>query len=250
MITIKNKHSLLKMQTAGSLLASLFIDLQHLIKPGITTLEIDAWIEKELHAKGLKSKTKGFKTYKHASCISVNDEVVHGVPSAQKVLKNGDVVKVDVVASWKGYCADMARTFFVGEVSDDVKKLAEVARVALDRGIEQARVGNKLSDISAAIQAEVEKHGFGIIRDFAGHGIGKQMHEEPEVLNYGSPGKGPVLRAGMTFAIEPMITLGKHDVYIMPDGWTVKTVDNSYAAHVEDTVAITPEGPKILTKHT
>ena len=161
----------------------------------------------------------------------------------------GDLVKVDVCASWNGYCADMARSFFVGEpLTEEAKKLVEVARQALDKGIEKACVGNRLSDISSAIQHEVEKYGFGVVRDFAGHGIGKKMHEEPEVLNYGRPGCGPILKEGMTLAIEPMITAGKYAVYVAPDGWTVKTVDGSLAAHVEDTIAITNTGPIILTR--
>lgn len=238
------------MQEAGKLLAEVVYAVEARICSGVSTLELDTWIDQELIKKGLKSKTKGFMTYRHASCISVNDEVVHGVPSKAKVLKDGDVVKVDVCASWKGYCADMARTFFVGEASEEAKKLASVAQIALDKGIAQAREGNRVSDISAAIQAEVERHGYGVVRDFAGHGIGKQLHEDPEVLNYGTPGQGPILRAGMTLAIEPMITMGKYDVYITTDGWTVKTKDNSLAAHVEDTVAITQGSPKILTRNT
>jgi methionyl aminopeptidase len=163
-------------------------------------------------------------------------------------LKDGDLVTVDICASFDGYCADMARNFLVGETSDLAKKMVDVAHRALEKGIKKACVGNRLSDISAAIQQEVEKHGFAVVRDFAGHGIGKQMHEDPEILNYGAPGKGPVLYEGMTFAIEPMITAGKYDVYIESDGWTVRTVDGSLAAHVEDTIAITSKGPIILTR--
>lgn len=250
MITIKNKASLRKMEEAGRLLAGIMRDIEVRICSGVSTLSLDAWIDQEMTKRGLKSKTKGFMSYRHASCISVNDEVVHGVPSESSVLKDGDVVKIDICASWQGYCADMARTFFVGTVPEEVRNFASVAQAALDKGIAQAREGNRLSDISAAIQAEVERHGYGVIRDFAGHGIGKQLHEDPEILNYGAPGKGPVLRSGMTFAIEPMITMGKYDVYISTDGWTVKTKDKSLAAHVEDTIAITQGDPKILTRNT
>jgi len=249
MISIKNKLSIQKMEVAGGLLSEILQAIGSMIKPGVSTAELDRWIEGELLARGLKSKTKGYMGYKHASCISVNDEVVHGVPSDKKILKSGDLVKVDVCASWNGYCADMARAFFVGEATDERhRKLIEVAQSALDKGIAQARAGNKLSDISAAIQQEVEKHGFGVIRDFAGHGIGKQMHEDPEVLNYGKAGNGPVLRPGMALALEPMITLGHYDVYVTKDEWTVKTVDKSLAAHVEDTVIITEHEPKITTR--
>lgn len=247
MIHIKNKLSIQKMAQAGSLLSDILAGAGRLIKPGITTAEIDAWIETQLQEKGLVSSVKGYMGYRHVSCISVNDVVVHGVPRTDCVLQLGDLVKVDVCASWNGYCADMARSFFVGQPSEDAQRLVDVAHQALKKGIEQARVGNKLSDISAAIQEEVEKHGFGVVRDFAGHGIGKNMHEAPEIVNYGKPGRGPVLREGMTFAIEPMITAGKYHVYVADDGWTVKTVDHSLAAHVEDTIAITSAGPVILT---
>jgi methionyl aminopeptidase len=247
MIHIKNKLSIDKMAHAGFLLSDILASIDHMIKPGISTAEIDAWIELQLHAKGLVSKVKGYMGYRHVSCISLNDVVVHGVPRSDCILQLGDLVKIDVCASWSGYCADMARSFFVGQPSEQAQKLVDVAYQALKKGIEQARVGNRLSDISAAIQEEVEKNGFGVVRDFAGHGIGKNMHEEPEIVNYGKPGKGPVLREGMTFAIEPMITAGKYQVFVADDGWTVKTVDHSLAAHVEDTIAITSAGPVILT---
>jgi methionyl aminopeptidase len=248
MIVIKNKASLRKMEQAGKLLGEIFDEIKPLIKPGMSTGALDQEIEKRIAAKGLVSKTKGYMGYQHASCISLNDEVVHGVPMNDKIIKEGDLVKVDVCVSWKGYCADMARAFFVGEMPADVKKLVANAKRALKRGISMARPGNTVSDISAAIQHEIELEGFGVVRDFAGHGIGKQMHEEPELLNYGEPGHGPVLRPGMTFAIEPMVTMGKHDVYICNDGWTVKTADNSLAMHIEDTVAVTENEPKVLTK--
>jgi methionyl aminopeptidase len=211
-------------------------------------LDLDQWIAKELQARKLVSMTKGYHGYKHVSCISINDVVVHGIPSVLNVLKIGDIVKVDVCASWNGHCADMTRVFFVGPVSEEAKKLCAVAYAALDKGIAKARAGNRLSDISAAIQAEVEAHGFGVVRDFAGHGIGKQMHEEPEVLNYGKPGCGPILRPGMALALEPMITLGGYQVYVANDGWTVKTVDKSLAAHVEDTIIITEGEPMVVTR--
>ncbi len=248
MIKIKNKLSLQKMETAGKLLVEIFDEIASLIAPGCTTLTIDRTIEQLIQKKGLLSRTKGYMGYKHASCISINDEVVHGVPSDQKVFKDGDLVKIDVCASWRGYCADMARSFYVGSASEQVQRFVSNAQRALNKGIEQVRVGNTLGDISAAIQCEVEKEGFGIVRDFAGHGIGKQMHEEPEILNYGEAGKGVKLQEGMVFAIEPMITMGKHDVYVDRDGWTVKTADKSLAAHVEDTVVVTENGPKILTR--
>jgi len=249
MIIIKNKSALQKMATAGQKLSSIFPGLAQVVVAGATTADVDAWIEKKILELGMVSRTKGYRGYRHASCISVNDEVVHGVPRKSAVLSDGDLVKVDVCASWQKYCADMARCFVVGQTADEsVKQLVLVAQQALDKGIAQARVGNRVSDISVAIQQEVERHGYGVVRDFAGHGIGKSMHEEPEVLNYGELGEGPVLQAGMVIAIEPMITKGGYEVFVEQDGWTVKTDDGSLAAHVEDTVAITYEGPKILTR--
>jgi methionyl aminopeptidase len=248
MITIKNKISLQKMATAGKFLSQIFDEMKEVIKPGISTLELDIWIEEKLKLQGLISQAKGYMGYKHSSCISINDEVVHGVPCKDKFLKDSDLVKVDICVSWKGYCADMARCFFVGDSSDEAKKLVEVAERALSKGISKAVSGARLTDISAAIQEEVEKFGFGIVRDFAGHGIGKKMHEAPEILNFGKPGHGPILRPGMTFAIEPMITLGDYKVFITDDGWTVKTRDKSLAAHVEDTIEVTDGQPKILTR--
>jgi methionyl aminopeptidase len=251
MIVIKNKDSIRKMQEAGKLLSSIFDVIPSIIHAGMSTLQLDQWIEQQLCSKGLISKMKGYRGYRHVSCISINDEVVHGVPSEAKLLANGDVVKVDVCGSWKGYCADMARVFFIGDDIPDIhRKLALVAQQALFKGIEKACVGNRLSDISAAIQKEIEDNGFGVVRDFAGHGIGKQMHEDPEVLNYGKAGTGPVLQHGMAIAIEPMITLGNYDVYITKDGWTAKTTDKSLAVHVEDTVIITNEGPCVTTRNT
>jgi methionyl aminopeptidase len=237
------------MEIAGLLLATMFNELNSIIKPSMSTLEIDFWIENYLKKNGLISSSKGYLGYKHSSCISLNDEVVHGVPTNQKRLNVGDLLKIDVCASFKGYCADMARCFFIGEpILQDAKRLVEVAQSALDYGIANSWAGNHISDISAAIEHEVSQYGYGIVREFAGHGIGKKMHEDPEILNYGKPGCGPLIKSGMAFAIEPMITLGDHRVYIANDGWTVKTVDKSLAAHVEDTIIVTDNGPKIITR--
>lgn len=249
MIFIKNKAAIRKMETAGKKLAEIFKEIPSVLKADVTTLDLDSWIFKKLTEKDLVSRSKGYMGYRHVSCISVNDEVVHGVPSSTRVLQTGDLVKVDICASWKGYCGDMARCFFVGnQESPEAKKLVEAAYASLEKGIEKAVVGNKVGDISAAVQKEVEMHGFGVVRDFAGHGIGKSLHEDPEVLNYGAANTGPPLRAGMTLAIEPMITQGGYEVHVLDDGWTAKTVDGSLAAHVEDTVLITENGPKILTR--
>lgn len=248
MITIKNKAAIRKMEEAGALLVQLFEDLAERVRSGVSTGELDAWIADSLIEKKMLSRTKGYMGYNHVSCISVNDEIVHGVPRADRVLRDGDLVSIDVCASYKGYCADMARTFGVGKISDKAQQLKDVVQAVLDKGIDTARAGNHLTDISAAIQGEAERHGFGVIRDFAGHGIGKAMHESPEILNYGAPGQGPKLMPGMTFALEPMITIGGYEISIGQDGWTAKTKDGSLAAHVEDTIAVTEHEPKILTR--
>lgn len=249
MIIIKNKSSILKMEEAGKRLSGIFEKLSSLIKPDISTYEINSWISDQLKKNDLVSKSKGYMGYKYESCISVNQELIHGVPSKNKKLKLCDLVKIDICASWKGYCADMARSFCVDRCEAEAKKLVAIAQESLDAGISKAKEGNHLSDISAAIQEVVEGNGFSVIRDFAGHGIGKSLHEEPEIPNYGKPGQGPILIAGMALAIEPMISYGGHGVVIMDDGWTVETVDKSLTAHVEDTVIVTKGEPKILTRY-
>lgn len=248
-VIIKNADAIDKMRTAGKLLSQLFENIESIIVVGQSTECIDRWIEKQLLNYQLVSQSMGYNGYKHVSCISVNDVVVHGVPSALMVLHEGDLIKVDVCAAWQGYCADMARCYIVGKAQNSfVNQLLSVAKESLDVGIAQAVVGNRLFDISAAIQKYAERHNYGIVRDFAGHGIGKKMHEEPDVPNFGTAGTGMRLKAGMTFAIEPMITQGSYEVYIDSDGWTVKTEDASWAAHVEDTILITENGPEILTR--
>lgn len=248
MISIKNKLAIRKMETAGNFLAEICLEIEKDLVVGISTLSIDTIISHKLSQRGLVSCTKGYMGYKHSSCISLNDEVVHGVPSEKTKLAHGDLVKIDICASYQGYCADMARCFFVEKKESSGEKLVKTAQESLDAGIAQMKVGARLTNISAAIQQKVEEQGFGVVRDFAGHGIGKRMHEEPEILNYGKPGQGPLLQVGMAFAIEPMITAGSYEVYITGDGWTVKTKDKSLAAHVEDTVVLTENGPKILTR--
>ena len=249
-MVIKGKDAIFKMKTAGKLLAEMFEIIQEVIQPGTTTLMIDQWIAGQLKKNNLVSQSKGYMGYQHVSCISVNQVVVHGIPSNQIILQKGDLVKVDVCAAWKGYCADMARAYLVEvtEPSAEMKRFVETAKQALQAGIDQAFEGNRLFDISYAIQQVTEQQGYGIVRDFAGHGIGKKMHEEPDVPNFGKKGTGMILRAGMTFAIEPMITMGHYDVFVMKDGWTVQTKDQSLAMHVEDTILITQNGPEVLTR--
>lgn len=250
MVTIKDNGACAAMREAGRRLAGLFEELDLEVVPGKSTAAIDSYIAHYLQKYDLVSQTLGYHGYRHVSCISLDDEVVHGVPSDQRIINEGMLVKVDVCAAWKGYCADMARCFVAGKssVSHLVTQLITTASQALHAGIEQALPQGRLGDISHAIQQVVEGAGFNVVRDFAGHGIGKRMHEEPEILNYGTRGKGMIIRSGMAFAIEPMLTAGKHDIYISSDGWTVHTKDRSLAAHVEDTVLITDQGPEIITR--
>jgi methionyl aminopeptidase len=248
-MVVKTAQALEKMREAGKLLASIFENVPSKIEVGISTATLDRWIEQELVKRQLVSQSKGYKGYRHVSCISVNNVVVHGVPSESVILQEGDLVKVDVCAAWQGYCADMARCFFVGGKADEkAQHLVAISYQALDKGIAQAVEGNRLFDISAAIQTHVEKFDYGIVRDFAGHGIGKNMHESPDVPNFGTAGTGMRLKVGMTFAIEPMVTQGSYEVYIDSDRWTVKTKDGKLAAHVEDTIAVGEHGPEILTR--
>jgi len=248
MIAIKDERSIELMARAGRLLSGLFQQLPQVIISGVSTHDIDAWIDEELLRRGLVSQSKGYHGYRHASCISVNDAVVHGVPHRRKKIVEGDLVKVDVCAAWKGFCADMARCYFVGEPSKGAQRLVEAAEASLVQGIDAARIGNTVGDISSAVQRTVESYGYGIVRDFAGHGIGRRMHEDPEILNYGTPGQGPAIKAGMAFAIEPMITAAGEDIRVLNDGWTAVTVDGSLAAHVEDTVIVTQDGPWVITR--
>lgn len=247
MIYIKDKKSIEKMRTAGKLLAKIMIDVKSLVKPGISTLEIDSFIENSIHAAGLKPSCKGYRGYKHATCISLNDVVVHGVPSSDIILKDGDLVKIDVVASYKNYCVDMARSYFVGDVSSVVKRIIDTVNMALKKGIDNAVEGNYISDISRAIEDEVVSSGFGIVRSFAGHGVGKLLHEDPEIPNF-TNGQGPKIVLGMTLAIEPMITEHGYEIFIDSDGWTARTSDGGIAGHAEDTVLVTSNGPEVLTR--
>jgi methionyl aminopeptidase len=250
MIIRKNNHALSIMREAGKRLAHVFEEIPALLKARITTRDLDSFLERALKEAGLHSECKGYgvPAFPAVSCISVNDVIVHGIPSSLS-LNEGDLVTVDICASYNGYCADMARSYFVGKpVSEKALELVRVAYESLDAGIDMARAGKHISDISFAVQSVVEKHGFGVIRDFAGHGIGKKMHEDPEILNYGKPGKGPLIEAGMAFAIEPMITQGDYTVRMDADKWTARTADGSLAAHVEDTVIVTDHGPEITTR--
>jgi len=247
-VLLKNAVAFDKMRIAGKLLGKIVATLEDKIVPGISSADLDAIVEQEIRRAGLVPACIGYHGYRHATCISVNDVVIHGVPSKRVVFKQGDCVKVDVVASYQGYCVDMARTFFVGSVSDHIKKMKETAQCALDEAIGMIKPGIRIGTIAARIQKIVEEQGFGVVRAFAGHGIGRNIHEGPEVPNFGKEGTGDELMVGMALAIEPMITQFSHEVFVDSDGWSVKTVDHGIAVHVEDTVILTDSGVEILTR--
>lgn len=251
MIHIKNKMALAKMRDAGQRLALVMNDIIPAVVGGVTTAALDAQLEARMRSLDLAPACKGFKGYRHVSCISVNDIVVHGVPSTMVQLRPGDCVTIDIVGAYKGYHADMARTFIVPGSTEpliEVHRLISVAEQSLEAAQETVRPGIRLSVVSRRVQQVVESAGFGVIRDFVGHGIGRQMHEDPQVPNFDTGESGPLLRPGMTLAIEPMITVGSPEVVILDDGWSVQTRDRSWAAHVENTIAITENGIEILTQ--
>ncbi len=235
------------MREAGKVCGQILRDLADLIKPGISTLEIDRFVEKTVREHGMTAAEKGYCGYPASVCVSINDEVVHGIPSKKRHLREGDIVSCDLVVEYKGYMADAARTYPVGEVSPEAMHLIETAERAFFNGIAYAKPGYRLQDISHAIQETVEGEGFGVIRDFVGHGIGSEMHEDPQIPNVGKAGKGPRLQPGMTLAIEPMITQGTWEVDVLEDDWTAVTLDGGLAAHYENTVVITDGEPELLT---
>lgn len=247
MIMIKSQRELRYMRDAGRVVAGVLGELSRAIKPGVTTAELDRLAEDFILARGARPAFKGLYGFPASICTSVNEQVVHGIPGLRK-LESGDIISIDVGAEINGYFGDGAATFPVGKVSPEAKKLLAVTEEALYEGIRFARQGNRLSDISHAVQSYVEKHGFSVVREYVGHGIGRSMHEEPQVPNFGKPGRGPRLKAGMTLAIEPMVNAGTHEVRTLGDNWTVVTGDSKLSAHFEHTVAITDGEPEILTR--
>ena len=235
------------MREAGKVAAEILRELENIIKPGISTMDIDHFVEKTVKSHGMIASEKGYCGYPASVCTSVNEEVVHGIPSKKRILKEGDIVSCDLVVEYKGYMADAARTYPVGKVSQEAVHLIQTAEKAFFNGIQYAKEGYRLQDISHEIQRTVETEGFGVIRDFVGHGIGNQMHEDPQIPNVGKAGKGPRLQAGMTLAIEPMITQGSWEVDVLQDDWTCVTLDGGLAAHYENTVVITDGEPELLT---
>jgi len=236
------------MRAAGKILAGVKALLVQLVKPGITTKDIDVEVEAFIVSKGATSAFKGYRGYPATVCTSINEEVVHGIPSPKRRLKEGDIIGLDLGCVVEGYYGDCAVTLSVGAVPPRVQELIDVTRESLDKAIVQCRVGNRIGDISHAVQMHCESHGFGVVRSFVGHGIGRALHEEPQVPNFGDAGRGPALKAGMVLAIEPMVTMGSWEVQVLEDGWTAVTADGSLAAHFEDTIAITDDGPDVLTR--
>jgi methionyl aminopeptidase len=236
------------MREAGQVLVAALRLCREMTKPGVSTLEIDTEVEGVIRKAGAKPAFKGYRGFPASICASINEEVVHGIPAAHRRLKEGDIVGLDLGAIVDGYYADAAVTLPVGEVPPDVQRLLEVTRESLDLAIAQVRPGQRLGDISAAVQRHVEAAGFGVVRAFVGHGIGRALHEDPQIPNFGEPGKGPILRSGMVLAIEPMVTMGHWGVRVLADRWTAVTEDGSLAAHFEDTVAVTESGPDVLTR--
>ena len=246
MIIIKNNNEIALMRESGRIVAETLLLVEEKIKPGITTAELDRIAEEFITKHGAKPSFKGLYGFPSSLCISVNEQVVHGIPGAY-ILKEGDIISVDCGALLNGFHGDAARTFPVGKVSQEAQKLIDVTRDCFFEGIKFAQVDNRLTDISYEIQRYVEDSGFSVVRDFVGHGIGRSVHEDPEVPNFGRPGRGPKLKAGMVLAIEPMVNIGIHRVKTLGDEWTVVTSDGSLSAHYENTVAILPDGPEILT---
>ncbi|MGO3751937.1 MAG: type I methionyl aminopeptidase [Peptoniphilaceae bacterium] len=246
MIIIKTKEEIEKMKVAGKILSDVHHELRSFIKPGISTLEIDKFVENYLESRGAYPEQKGYEGYPYSVCTSVNDEICHGFPT-DYVLKNGDIVTVDMVVNVDDWLADSAWSYEVGEVSKEAHNLLEVTREAMYKGIEMAKIGNRLGDVGNAIQTFVESKGYSVVREFVGHGIGKEMHEDPQVLHYGKAGRGQRITEGMVFTIEPMINIGRPELTIDENGWTARTKDGSLSAQYEHQIAITKDGPIIIT---
>ncbi len=249
MVTLKSPREIDLMASAGAIVAGTLALVGGLVEPGISTEALDAAAEKFIRSHpGATPSFKGLYGFPKSLCISINDEIVHGIPSPRRILREGNIVSIDVGVYLNGYHADSAATFPVGEIAPEARRLLDVTQEALTAGIAEARLGNHVGDIGHAIQRTAEAAGFGVVRELVGHGVGQRMHEDPQVPNHGQPHRGPRLQLGMTLALEPMITAGDYATRMLDDKWTVVTADGSLSAHFEHTVAITREGPRILTK--
>jgi methionyl aminopeptidase len=249
-IELKSAREIGLMRTGGHILADVMDRLRQTVRPGLSTLEIDEDVEAFIRSRGATPAFKGYRGFPATVCISINEEVVHGIPSAHRRIEEGDIVGLDLGCIVEGYYADCAFTLAVGDVPPKVHQLLDVTRESLDVAITECRPGRRLSDVSHAVQAHVEGHGLSVVRAFVGHGIGRALHEDPQIPNFGEPGRGPQLRPGMVLAIEPMVTMGSWEVKVLDDGWTAVTRDGSLAAHFEHTIAITEAGPEVLTSRT
>lgn len=247
MIEVKNEHELQMMREAGKVTAAVLKLMTEIVKPGISTLELDAAAEAKIRSFGATPLFLGYGGFPGSLCVSVNEEVVHGIPKKDKILKSGDIISIDTGARLDGFCSDAAVTLGVGKVSDEAQRLMDVTKKSLYKAIGQVKPGNRLGDIGNAVETFAELHNMGVVRDYCGHGIGRNMHEEPSIPNFGQKGTGPLLQAGMVLAIEPMLTAGTYRVRQLNDGWTVVTRDGSLAAHFEHTVAVTAHGSEIFT---
>ena len=247
-IMIKTSAEIEKMRFSGQILRKVHEAIRPLVVAGKTTMDLEVVANREIASFGAKAAFKGYHGFPAALCTSLNDQVVHGMPSEKTVLKDGDILSIDCGVIVDGFYSDAAVTYAIGTPSAKTRKLLDVTKASLEAAIQEARVGGRLGDISAAVQEMCEAQGFGVVREFVGHGIGKTMHEDPQVPNFGTRGKGPRLKAGMVLAIEPMINAGGAEVKVLKDGWTAVTVDGSYSAHFEHTVAITKDGPLVLTR--
>jgi len=248
MIILKTENEITKMRRAGEKLARLLDDLlKSVIVPGASAYDVEQFSVSYMKEIGAKPILIGYNGYPYATCVSVNDEVIHGYPLKSKVFKDGDLVSVDLDIEYDGMITDAARTYAVGTITDKEKELIQVTEKSFFIGLEQAVIGKKTGDIGYAVQSYAESFGFGVVRDFVGHGVGRKVHEDPSIPNYGYKGTGPMLRKNMTITIEPMISLGNYEVEILQDGWTVVTIDKSKSAHYENTIVITDNGPEVLT---
>ena len=247
MITIKSSHEIDLMREAGRIVAETHQLLAESLRPGMSTLELDEIAERYIRSRGAIPSFKNYCGFPGSICASINEVVVHGIPSADIIVREGDIISFDVGAILDGYHGDAARTVACGKISDEAQKLIDDTRQSFFCGMEEAHEGNRLSDIGHAIQVFAEDRGYGVVRDFCGHGIGTKMHEDPQIPNYGKPGHGPRLKAGMCLAVEPMINLGTYEVEVLQDNWTTVTLDGKLSCHYENTIAITEDGPVILT---
>ena len=247
MIIIKSDQEIDLMRESGKVTGFILKELENFIRPGISTADIDKFVEDTIRKNGMIPSFKGYGGFPASACVSINDEVVHGIPDKKRILMDGDIVSVDVGSTYKGYVSDAARTYPVGTISDVARRLIDATIDSFFAGLEYCKVGYRLSDISHAIQVKAESEGFSVIRDFVGHGVGQNMHEDPQIPNYGKAGRGPRLAKGMVFAIEPMICEGGYDVETLLNNWTVVTVDGKLSAHYENTVVITDGEPELLT---